>query len=166
MTNQHTTQTQDVHKLTKGSSLFPRGAHRRCSEANLSPLHELAEVSIPASRSKPRLARSYTKISTNTARPPLMENLVFEPFSAPHLPLKWPLRPQGGRCTARRHKLQVSRIRHGYFFSSSYSTTDFRSWLFPPTAASTTYFLPLPLPLPLLTVRSRSAHFNASSCAG
>lgn len=63
-----------------------------------------AEVSILASLSK--LAWSYTKISTNTPRPPLMENLVIEPFCAPHLPLKWLLRPYGERCTARSCKMR------------------------------------------------------------
>lgn len=125
------------------------------------PLQELAEVSIPASLSNPRLARSYTKISTNTPRPPLMENLGLEPFSAAHLPLKWPLRPQDAQCTT--WKCKMCKF-HGLGMVISpppLLPPTFGSWLFSlyrrfdnilPAAAAA-------------AARSRSANFTASSCA-
>ncbi len=112
-----------------------------------------------ASPSNPRLARSYTKISTNTPRPPLMENRVFLPFSAPHSPLNRPLRPQCERCTAWRCRMCRFHGLGMVILPPPLQPPTFGSWLFSPAAASTTYFLPLPL----LPARRRSAH--ASSCA-
>lgn len=99
--------TQEKHKQTHKNTVAgphtpPRARTLLTSEEKL---QELAGVSVPASLSNPRLVRSDTKISTNTPRPPLMENRVFEAFRSAHLPLKWPLRPQGERCTARRCKM-------------------------------------------------------------
>lgn len=110
----------------------------------------LAQVSASASISEPRLARSYTKISTNSAAP-FDGKARFESISAPHLPLGWPLRPQGERCSAWRQNAQVSRAAHGCsIFLLPFDFSFSAVFLF---AASTTYFLPLSL----RGERSRSA---------
>lgn len=105
---------------------------------------EAAEVSIPVSGSEPRLARSYTKMWTNTGGP-FDGKQHLQSFSPPHSPLKWPLRPWV--CCARpgdAHAAQNSRVLHGSGVFSRPTDPDSRFWaLFCLRAASTTYFLPL-----------------------
>ncbi|KAM3597649.1 uncharacterized protein V6R79_007433 [Siganus canaliculatus] len=75
-----------------------------------------------------------------------MEKLVFGRFPLHTHP---PVASAPARSTMHGVELQdapLSRIRHGYSSSSSSSsTTDFGFLALSPTAATTTYFLPLPL---------------------
>lgn len=115
-----------------------------CKLTRISVRVESAEGSIPASRSEPRLARSYTKMWTNTGgRFDGKHHL--QSFSPPHSPLKWPLRPWV--CCARpgdAHAAQNSRFLHGSSVFSLPSDPDSSFWAaFCLRAASTAYFLPL-----------------------
>lgn len=158
-------QQRHTKELPRGRTRYRGSTFHLHVKQTKRKLQLLAEVSIPASLSNPRLVRSDTKISTNTPRPPFDGKPHFRGVFCHTLTPQMASAPAGRTMHGgKMQNMPLSRIRHDYFSSLAHPPT-FGCWLCPPAAASAAYFLPLPLLAERSAARSHARHHTQSAVA-